>query len=63
MRLKVLINFFSDSCPTGWIPKGDFCYFCRNSKVSYDTAVDYCKEFGGNLVSITDEDENKFVHG
>ena len=57
---KYIINL-TGGCPNGWITYEDFCYLFRNEMTSWDEASHICRNLGGNLVSIKDEQEQDFV--
>ena len=40
---------------------GLFCYLMVKKGKTWDAASDYCKTLGGDLVSISDKEENGFV--
>jgi len=51
------------TCPTGWQSYNDKCYYPSSEAEATDqrTARANCVAMGGDLVSITDQDEMDFV--
>ena len=45
-----------------WVKHGGKCYMFILRKRNFNGASEYCKDLGGQLVSIHSEKENKFVH-
>jgi len=49
-------------CDVGWTNNGEYCYKIYEGRVDkYDDAVAKCKSDGANLITIENEEENKFV--
>ena len=51
------------ACPQGWEPFGDSCYIPFNGPVTFPIANQTCVNLGGYLATVSDADENAFVHG
>ncbi|XP_042223061.1 macrophage mannose receptor 1-like isoform X2 [Homarus americanus] len=51
-------------CPDGWSYWNNHCYYLSTQYTDWDSAQGWCKEnFGSQLVSITNKDENIFISG
>ncbi|KAL9988363.1 hypothetical protein ACROYT_G002800 [Oculina patagonica] len=52
-----------NECPSGWESFDSFCYLAMsgNGTLTWHQAQQYCQEMGGDLVKITNEQENVFV--
>ena len=48
-------------CPRGWEKNGEFCYSIKSELKTWNEALNFCKESGGNLASIEDQQENDFI--
>ncbi|XP_064644550.1 macrophage mannose receptor 1-like isoform X2 [Lineus longissimus] len=51
----------SVSCGQGWIHYNGMCYLFPTQRMTWYKSKDYCQGFGGNLVSVQDQDENDFL--
>ncbi|XP_019730178.1 macrophage mannose receptor 1-like [Hippocampus comes] len=63
LKLSEPQSVWTDAC--GWWahnPSNDYCYLLMTEyKMNWDDAKDYCTRNGGNLLSITDFNEQDFV--
>ena len=59
----LLYGIYGKSCPEGWLadPYNDRCYKEFSSKMNWNGAESHCQSFGGDLVSISDEREQKYI--
>ncbi|XP_027880295.1 CD209 antigen-like protein E [Xiphophorus couchianus] len=57
-RLQSLSNKI---CPAGWRMFSCSCYFLSTTSGSWNKAREDCRNRGGDLVVISDDDEQKFV--
>ncbi|XP_038058027.1 macrophage mannose receptor 1-like [Patiria miniata] len=51
-------------CPTGWLARGDYCYYTQNPStdmLTWTEADAYCNNLGGYLASIHSIEENNFI--
>lgn len=66
-ELKTLIPTLSCTAPTcgrGWLRYGSSCYlFNVNAKVTWNDGRRYCRQRAGDLVKITNGNENQFIKG
>ncbi|XP_078659276.1 uncharacterized protein LOC144904302 isoform X2 [Branchiostoma floridae x Branchiostoma belcheri] len=49
------------TCPYGWHPAGYVCYRLFHETVNWETADARCREEGGRLASVKNEDTHKFL--
>jgi len=50
------------SCPDGWHSYLSNCYYVSENAAEWDDARSECQSMNSDLVSITDQDEQNFVH-
>lgn len=48
-------------CTTGWITHGQSCYKFSSDRLNFNDAKEDCKNEGGYLVKIDDEDEEHLI--
>uniref|UniRef100_A0A3B5R8K8 C-type lectin domain-containing protein n=1 Tax=Xiphophorus maculatus TaxID=8083 RepID=A0A3B5R8K8_XIPMA len=48
-------------CPAGWMMFNSSCYFLSTSSGSWNKAREDCRNRGGDLVVINDDDEQNFL--
>nr|XP_006816218.1 PREDICTED: uncharacterized protein LOC102809517 [Saccoglossus kowalevskii] len=48
-------------CQAGWWSYRSYCYYLQTVRMPWIDALESCRKFGGDLVSIADESENNFV--
>lgn len=48
-------------CRHGWIRYGDKCYYFSKDKHSWSTSLLKCRDEGGYLAEINNDDENRFI--
>lgn len=52
------------SCPLGWQPYGEFCYFINDeASFTYEQARQECVAKDAALASVLDQDEQDFLDG
>ena len=56
----ILVTFLL-ALPNGWFQFGSKVYKFFHERKNWNDAEQVCKAEGGNLVSVTNERENKFV--
>uniref|UniRef100_A0A3B5MKC5 C-type lectin domain-containing protein n=1 Tax=Xiphophorus couchianus TaxID=32473 RepID=A0A3B5MKC5_9TELE len=54
-------SYFNKICPAGWRMFSCSCYFLSTTSGSWNKAREDCRNRGGDLVVISDDDEQKFV--
>ncbi|XP_043988842.1 CD209 antigen-like protein C [Gambusia affinis] len=60
IRLQSLLKK-KKTCPAGWMMFNYSCYFLSTSSGSWDKAREDCRNRGGDLVVINDDDEQDFL--
>ena len=55
----------ANSCPSGWsyLASERMCFFKETSALNFNDALKACAAKGGNLASITSEDQQEFIKG
>ena len=51
----------SCGCPSGWSFFDKSCYLKVNNRVSHQTALDNCKNLGGQLVILNSKNEENYL--
>ncbi|RWS02670.1 C-type lectin domain family 4 member G-like isoform X2 [Leptotrombidium deliense] len=59
--ISLLQTFCGTECPQKWIRFNGNCYLFDLKTSTFYQNEERCKSFGGYVVSINNEDENKFV--
>ena len=52
---------FLDKCPEEWEKDGEFCYYFHKGWTTWQEASHNCKISGGDLTSISSQDETDFI--
>nr|XP_047145915.1 uncharacterized protein LOC105843863 isoform X2 [Hydra vulgaris] len=53
---------FSDKCADDWIYNENYCYFFNSiTKKNWQDSYSLCLNYGGNLLSVANEEENLFI--
>ena len=50
-------------CPNGWESFRRWCYYVDEKKLDYWQARSACRDMGGILTSVLDEEEQIFING
>ena len=50
-------------CPMGWHMGGESCFYFSTEARTWHQSLDYCRANKANLVSILDEQKNKYISG
>ncbi|XP_062386935.1 CD209 antigen-like [Sardina pilchardus] len=62
-QLRARISELEKRCPSGWRHVNTTCYLISSSDKSWPESRQHCKDIGGDLVIISSEEEQVFIHG
>ena len=60
---SVILLFFLVFCKSGWPYFNGYCYHGASSPLEWTQAEIACQGLGGNLASVSTQEENDFLEG